>query len=91
MKRLSGTVKSVAYSITNGIAVSMDGMRHSCYYIKPEELRHGGKNCEIADVVVGSKIEFDGEINDKTRELKSVTILSDAIREVDAEGNLIKW
>lgn len=69
----------------------MKGMKHNTYYIKPEQLRCGGKNCEISTIVNGSKIEFDGDINDKTRNLENVVILSDAIREVDTDGNLIKW
>lgn len=91
MKRLTGTVESISYSITNGIVVSVKGMRYNSYYIKPEQLKHGGNNCEISTIVVGSKIEFDGDINDKTRNLENVVILSDGIREVDTDGNLIKW
>ena len=91
MKRITGIVESISYSITNGIIVSMNGMRYNTYYIKPEQLKYGGINCEISTLVVGSKIEFDKEINEKTRTLKNVVILSDGIREVDADGKLIRW
>lgn len=91
MKRLTGTVENISYSITNGIIVSIKGMRCNSYYIKPEQLKHGGKNCEISTLVKGSKIEFDSDINDKTRNLTNVIILSDGTREVDAKGKLIRW
>ena len=89
-KRTVATVESIGFSIASGIKVTLSDRQYT-HYIKPDQLKHGGKNCEIADLVIGSKIEFDCGVHPATRDLTNVIILSDGIREVDTEGNLIKW
>ena len=88
--RTIATVESIGFSIASGIKVTLSDRQYT-HYIKPEQLKHGGKNCEIADLVIGSKIEFDCGVHPATRDLTNVIILSDGIKEVDVEGNLIKW
>ena len=89
-KRTVATIKNIGYSMMNGISVSLEGYPY-LLFIKPENLKMGGKNCEISDLVVGGKIEYVGGHNTATRQLYNVTIISDTIREVDSDGNLIKW
>lgn len=60
-------------------------------FAKPNEIHYGGKNCEIADLVAGSKIKFETAGCESVREIKNITIISDGIREIDDAGNLIKW
>ena len=88
--RLTGEITSISYSLLHGIGVGLKGFAFNLYFIRPEELHFGGKNCELSQLVVGSKIEFNSNINPKTRNLYKVKILSDGIREVDTDGNFIK-
>lgn len=90
MKRRKTTVESIGYSLTGELQISLKGYPY-LMFVKPEELHCGGKNCEISQLVVGSKIIFDYDSVEAVRRITNVTILSDGIREVDEEGNLIKW
>lgn len=83
-------IESISYSIMNGIAVGLSGFPH-LQFIKPENIKFGGQNCEIGDLRVGGKILFDYDTVSAVRDLGVVTIISDGIREVDTEGKLIKW
>ena len=90
MKRMISTITAISYSIINGIAVNLKEMSYT-HYIKPSEIHYGGKNCEVGTLTVGSKIEHDAPSGKGVRQLANVIILSDGIREVDTDGNLIKW
>ena len=90
MKRMIATITAISYSITNGIAVNVQEMPYT-YYIKPTDIHYGGKNCEVGTLTVGSKIEHDAPLGKGVRRLANVIILSDGIKEVDTDGNLIKW
>ena len=90
MKREKTTVKNIGYSLTGELQLSLKGCPY-LIFVKPEELHYGGKNCEIAQLVVGSKIMFDYDGVEAVRHITNVTIMSDGIMEVDEEGNLIKW
>ena len=39
-------------------------------------------------MVVGSKIMFECQVNNH---ITNVVVMSDGIREVDEDGNLVKW
>lgn len=85
------TVTSIGYSVTNGsLRLSLKGYPYTMF-AKPSEIHCGGKNCEIADLVVGSKIKFETTGCEAVREIKNIIIISDGIREVDDAGNLVKW
>ena len=90
MKRREAIVESIGYSLSGKLQMSLRGYPH-LMFVKPGELHYGGKNCEISQLVVGSKISFDYDSVESVRNITNVTILSDGIREVDEEGNLIKW
>ena len=91
MKKEKTIVESIGYSLTgNKLQLSLKGFPY-LMFVKPEELHYGGKNCEISDIVVGSKISFYYDGVESVRAITNVTIMSDGIREVDDEGNLIKW
>jgi hypothetical protein len=87
MKRMTATITSISYDLVNGIGVELKGMDY-IRHIKPSELHFGGKSCEISQLKKGGKIEFDKPMGVT---LRNVTIISDGIREVDTDGNLIKW
>lgn len=58
-------------------------------HVRIDNIKHGGKNCEINTLKVGGKIAY--ESIGKMNILTECTIISDGIREVDIEGNLIRW
>lgn len=88
-ERVVAEVTDVSYSVMNGLCVSLVGYPY-LYFINVNEIHSGGKNCEIQYLKKGGKIQFDNNINSKTRELHNVVILSDGIREVDVNGKLIR-
>lgn len=90
MERRKTIVESIGYSLSGKLQVSLKGYPY-LMFIKPEEIHYGGKNCEISQLVVGSKIMFDYDSCEAVRWITNVTIMSDGIREVDEDGNLIKW
>lgn len=90
-QKYTATIETISYDLMNGIALTLSGGWKYIYFIKPDELEFGGKNCEIKALCVGGKIAFDYNGNDAVRHLDNVMLLSDGIKEVDIEGNLIKW
>ncbi len=91
-KKLSiAKVKSIGYNITNGIVLELEGYNYT-HFVKPKNIKYGGKNCEISDLRTGGKIAFVYDTVASVRNLENVTIISDGIREIDLEtGELIKW
>ena len=85
----TATVESISYSIMNGLELDLGGYNY-LIFCKPENVKPGGKNCEISTLKVGSKIMFAGIADTRYIDGKLI-VLSDGIREVDENGNLIKW
>lgn len=81
-------VEAIEYQMSGELALSLKGHPYMMF-VKPKELHSGGRNCEISQLRIGSKISYENIT--ATRNLKNVTIMSDGIREVDEDGNLIKW
>lgn len=81
-------VESIEYHMSGQLALSLKGFPY-VMFVYPKELHSGGKNCEVSELRIGSKINYENIT--VTRNLENVTIMSDGIREVDEEGNLIKW
>ena len=52
-------------------------------------VQYGGSNCEVDTLTVGRIIGFNEIL--PLDIIDSCIILSDGVREVDEEGNLIKW
>lgn len=89
-ERKIATVESIGYSLTGRLIVSLKE-RSYAHFIKPSEIHYGGKNCEVNTIEVGSKIEFDKDVHPAIRELHNVVVLSNRTKEVDTDGNLIRW
>ena len=83
-------VESIAFDLRGDLTLSLKGFPYSMF-VSPNELHYGGKNCEISQLVVGSKIKFETSGCEAVRQLYNVTVMSDGIREVDDDGNLVKW
>lgn len=89
MKQEIVKVKQIVGCSIKRMNVELEG-RDYIYTIYYDQIHFGGKNCEISEIQNGSKLLCD-EVNSKVRTLYNVTILSCDCREVDLEGNLIKW
>ena len=90
MGKHTAYVNAISYNlIGKELCLSLSNFPYPMF-VKPEEIHFGGKNCEIGELVVGSKISCEYSDN-PTRQLKNVIVMSDGIREVDENGTLIKW
>lgn len=84
-------VKNIGYSLLDSsLELSLNDVPY-LVFVTPSEIHFGGKNCEISQLVVGSKIKYELFDSAAVRNLTNVTVMSDGIREVDDDGNLIKW
>jgi uncharacterized pyridoxamine 5'-phosphate oxidase family protein len=80
MKRIKSKIESIAIS-HNSIEVSLQGISY-LHYINPSDVSFWSTNKEGNSVKqslsVGTEIEFDADINTKTRNLKNVKIILNA-------------
>lgn len=87
-KYYTDTVTSMYYDIPLGrIGLSL---KHADYihFVSTDNIKFGGKNCEIKFLEVGSKIKYI--CDNKLRIIDSLTVMSAHGMEVDDEGTLIQ-
>lgn len=81
-------ILSLTYCLDKTITMELSN-HAQLVHVRIDNIKHGGKNCEINTLKVGGKIAY--ESIGKMNILTECTIISDGIREVDIEGNLICW
>ena len=86
--RREGIVESISFSVLNGLELTFTGYNGVVYHVNPSNIKMGGKNCEINRFYVGCKLSFEiGVVNS----LENVVIMSDGVREVNENGELVKY